>query len=81
MNFHSTDPSGRLRSFIEAESYAAKTFPLPKRFIKRMCLGCRRREVHGKAVFCDHPKCVRKRVLKNKVGLFAHSESTTYGGS
>lgn len=81
MKFHSTDQSCRFRSFTEAESYAAKIFPLPKRFIKRMCLGCRRREVYGNAKYCEHPGCIRKRVLRKKVGSFAHSESSTYGGS
>ena len=49
--------------------------------IKRMCSACRRRQVHGKARFCQHAGCIRKRVLKAKDGNFAHSAPSTYGGS
>ena len=94
MKFHSTDESCRFRSFAEAERYADKWWeqaeqrraaagsyspPRDKIRIKRMCLGCRRREVHGRARYCDNRKCIRARKSKN--GLFAPSESTTYGGS
>ncbi len=46
--------------------------------IKRMCLGCRRREVFGRTRYCDNPKCIR--VRRSKSRLLGHSESTTYGG-
>jgi len=52
MNFQSTDPSCRFRSFAEADAYCELTFPTPRWYAKRMCAACRRRQVHGKARFC-----------------------------
>ena len=33
--------------------------------IKRMCLGCRRREVFGRTRYCDNRKCIRARRSKS----------------
>ena len=81
MSFHSTDESCRFRSFAEAERYCERIAPIRKWYAKRMCAACRRRQVYGKARFCDNAECVRKRVLKAKDRSFAHSAPSTYVGS
>jgi len=39
--------------------------PQDKSRIKRMCLGCRRREVFGRTRYCDNRKCIRARRSKS----------------
>jgi hypothetical protein len=60
--------------------------PQDKSRIKRMCLGCRRREVFGKELYCKDSGCIARRarnakLKKQKLGDLAHTESSTYGGS
>jgi hypothetical protein len=52
----------RFRSFEEAERYAeAQCAPARHSVpIKRMCLRCRRRQVFGKAKYCENAECQRK---------------------
>ena len=81
MSFHSSDPSCRFRSFEEAERHCEHVVPIRKWYAKRMCSACRRRQVYGKAKYCEHRECIRKRVLKAKDGNFAPSTPSTYEGS
>lgn len=53
--------------------------PKDKTRIKRMCLGCRRREVRGIARYCDNPKCIRDRRSRNR--RRGALKSSTYRGS
>ncbi len=63
----------------EADGRVCYSPPKDKSRIKRMCLGCRRREVFGRARYCDNPRCIRAR--KSKDRLLGPSESSTYLGS
>jgi hypothetical protein len=45
--------------------------------IKRMCLACRRREVRGRAKFCENGKCIRARSKRPDDRLRGRSESIT----
>ena len=60
--------------------------PQDKSRIKRMCLGCRRREVFGKELYCKDSGCIARRgriakLKKQKLGDLPHTESSTYEGS
>jgi hypothetical protein len=56
--------------------------PQDKSRIKRMCLGCRRREVFGKELYCKDSGCIARRarmakLKKQKLGDLPYTESST----